>query len=117
MRACKTRLRLDGPDLDLTVFAGDHLGRVRLALQAGAAQELHSRVDAGHAFAEQRRLLEELHHLVAVSRAQRGGPALVLLEQAREALPARFGELEALAVAVEYLELLPLVREQDLLEL
>jgi hypothetical protein len=54
---------------------------------------------------------------VAVGRAKRGGPALILLEKAREALPARFGQLELGAVAIEYLELVPLVRQQDLLEL
>ena len=54
---------------------------------------------------------------MAVLGAQRGRPALVLLEQASVLLPARLGELELAAVAVEDVELLPLVIEQELLEL
>ena len=48
---------------------------------------------------------------------QRRRPALVLLEQANELLPARVGELELAAATVRHDHLLELVAEQDLLEL
>jgi hypothetical protein len=49
---------------------------------------------------------------VAVLGAQRAGPALVLLAQARVALPARLGELERVAGAVADLELVELVESR-----
>ena len=48
---------------------------------------------------------------------QRRGPALVGLELAHEALPARLREPERVAGAVEHLDLLELAREQEVLEL
>src|SRR4029078_1569110 len=66
---------------------------------------------------EERRLLQEAHDLVAVLRAQRARPALVLLAQAAVLLPAGLGQLELLVVAVEDLDPVELVGEQDLLEL
>src|SRR5439155_26132313 len=92
-------------------------GVVGLALRALAVDELDRAVGRDDALVEQRALLEEAHHVVAVLGAQGRRPALVLLEQAREALPARVGELERLAVAVGDVELVELVREQELLEL
>src|ERR1700685_83063 len=65
---------------------------------------------------QERGLLQELNDVVAVRCAQRRGPALVLLEQTDEPLPASLGELELSAVAVEDVDLLPLVGEQDLFE-
>src|ERR671933_632739 len=66
---------------------------------------------------EQRGLLEERDHLVAVLGAQGARPALVLLAQARVLLPPRLGELERLVVAVEDLDAVELVREEHILEL
>ena len=53
------------------VLVDEQLGRVRLALEPRAAEQLDRRLGAHHLLAEQRGLLEELHHVVAVRRAQR----------------------------------------------
>ena len=88
------------------------------ALAGPGGQAIRSRPRRfGDLLVEHRGLLQEGDHVVAVGGPQRRRPALVLLEQAGEALPARLGELELRAVTVEDLDLLPLVREQDLLEL
>src|SRR4051794_17479892 len=88
-----------------------------LALETLAAEQLARQVDRRDALVEQRGLLEEHDEVVAVRGAQRRRPPLVLLEQAREALPAVLGELELLALGVEHREALELVAEQHLLEL
>src|SRR6185437_1718049 len=62
-------------------------------------------------------LLEKRDRGMAVLRAQRGRPPLVLLEQASEGLPALLGQLERRGRAIEDLHLLELVAQQDLLEL
>ena len=72
---------------------------------------------AGDLLLEQPRLLQELDHPVAVRGAERGRPALVLLEQPAEPLPPRVGQPELLVVAIEDVDLLELVAEQDVLEL
>src|SRR6267378_1178212 len=74
-------LGLDRLDPHHAIVTAEHLGRVRLALQARTTEQLHSRLDARRLLAEQRGLLEELHDLVAVGRAKRRGPALILLEK------------------------------------
>jgi hypothetical protein len=86
-------------------------------LPSAVRQVAQQSVDVGDLPLEQPALLQERDDALAVSGAQRRRPALVLLEQAGEALPARLGELELLAVAVEHLDLLELVAEQDVLEL
>jgi len=77
----------------------------------------HQASDVGDLLLEQARLLQERDDAVAVGGAQRGRPPLVLLEQTGVALPPRLGQLEWLVVAVEDLDLLELVAEQDVLEL
>ena len=66
-----------------------------------ALDQLDRRLGGVDLLVEHRGLLEERDEVVAVVGAQRRRPALVLLEQPREALPARLGELELLGVAVE----------------
>src|SRR5258707_1114289 len=98
--------RREGVFLDELAPELDDVARVVLAL--GEAHGLVGRLDL---LVEDRGLLEEPHHLVAVLGTQRAGPALVLLAQAGVLLPARLGELELLVEAVEDLELVELVRE------
>ena len=118
VRGREARLGLDRADHDLLGGLGDQLGAVRLlAVLSVLGHELEQLVDRRSTCSlEQSRLLEERDHALAVGGAQRRGPALVLLEQPREPLPARLGQLERLVVAVVDLDLLELVAEQDLLE-
>ena len=110
-------LRLDRADHHVVIVLGHQLGAVGLAVLAVLGDVAHQRVDVGDLLLEQSRLLQERDHPVTVRRAQGRGPAVVLLEQPVEALPARVGELELLARAVVHLDLLELVAEQDVLEL
>ena len=117
VRGREAGVGLDRADHDLLGGLGDELGAVRLlAVLAVGGDELEQLVDRRHLLLEQSRLLEERDHALTVRGAQRRGPALVLLEQARESLPARLGQLEGLVVAVVDLHLLELVAEQDPLE-
>src|SRR5438270_3110154 len=75
------------------------------------------RVNVGDLLLEQPGLLQERDDAVTVGGAERRGPALVLLEQPAEALPACLGQLELGGSVVVDLDLLELVAQQDLLEL
>ena len=66
----EARLGLHRPDLDHPVVTTQHLGRVRLALQASATEQLHSGLHARRLLAEQGGLLEELNHVRAVRSTQ-----------------------------------------------
>src|ERR1019366_7033762 len=109
-------LLFDRPYAQLERVRLEQLGGVGVTVDAAALQPRDRSLGAQRLLIQQRGLLAELDDIVPVGGAHRGGPALVLLEQPGETLPARLGQLELLAVAVEDLDLLPLVGEQDLLE-
>ena len=117
MRRRQPRLDLDRANHDGVGLLGDEGERVRLAVLAVLGQHLHQLLGAGHLLLEQPCLLEELDDPVTVRGAQRGRPPLVLLEQPAEPLPAGVGKPELLVVAIEDVDLLELVAEQDVLEL
>src|SRR4051812_5409947 len=110
-------LALDQHRDDLPLVVRDERGLVRLACGVAALEQLDHGLGVVRALVEERRLLQELDRVVAPLRAQRRGPALVLLEQPAVLLPARVGQAERLAVAVGDLHLLELVAQQDLFEL
>src|SRR3954471_4690488 len=117
VRLGQAGLALDRAHAERALVLVEHLRREHGAVVGRLAQEAQRLVGALDLLVEQRGLLEERDDLVAVLGAQRARPALVLLPHARVLLPARLGELELLVVAVEDLDAVELVGEQDLLEL
>src|SRR3954453_9963939 len=117
VRRGQPRLRLHRPDAQRRLVLVDELHGVHGAVLGGARHHANRLVAGLDLLVEQRGLLEEAHDLVAVLGPQRAGPALVLLAQPAVLLPAGLGQLELLVVAVEDLDLVELVGEQDLLEL
>src|SRR4051794_14327470 len=117
VRRGQARLRLHRADAQRRLVLVDELHGVHGAVLGGARHHANRLVAGLNLLVEQRGLLEEAHDLVAVLGPQRAGPALVLLAQPAVLLPAGLGQLELLVVAVEDLDLVELVGEQDLLEL
>ena len=110
-------LLLDHARHELHRVLGDQLGLVGLCRRVVSVEQVHHRLGSDRSLVEDRRLLEEGDRVVPVLGAQRGRPALVLLEQPAVALPARVREAELGTLAVAHLHGLELVSQQDLLEL
>src|SRR5437764_390306 len=89
VRGGQTRLSLDRPYNDLRLGLAQEFRAVGVsaAVAAVAPDQPVERVDVADLLLEQPSLLEEGDHALAVGAAQGGSPALVLLEQTREALP------------------------------
>ena len=87
-------------DVQLVARRGDQLGLEGLRLGVVFLDQLLDGFERRGAGVEDLRLGEERDHLSPVLRAKRVVPALVLLELAVEALPARGGELRLLALGV-----------------
>src|SRR4051812_1412832 len=117
VRLGQAGLALDPAHAQRALVLVEHLGGHERAVVVRPRQQPERLLGGLDLLVEQRGLLEERDDLVAVLGPQRARPALVLLAQARVLLPARLGELERLVVAVEDLDAVELVGEQDLLEL